>query len=123
MHNAEKEAKKKFPCVGYGTCCSFIGIVPPDELKSFGLKIKEDGSCTNLTEDMKCSIYENRPDICKISFKKHHNKMPIEFGYQDKKKSYYMMTTTLCNQFMDARGSDYPRIDHSQVELEFSDYP
>ena len=29
------------------------------------LKKKEDGYCVLLDEDMKCTIYENRPKVCR----------------------------------------------------------
>ena len=51
-------------CKECGACCYFI-----DKAKKMGYefpyKAKKDGSCEKLI-DNRCSIYENRPDICNV---------------------------------------------------------
>ena len=51
-------------CKECGACCYFI-----DKAKKMGYefpyKAKKDGSCEKLI-DNRCSIYEDRPDICNV---------------------------------------------------------
>lgn len=51
-----------FNCKQCGQCCRNIGKT--GLLKEFE---NEKGECIHLTEDNRCDIYENRPDICNVS--------------------------------------------------------
>jgi Fe-S-cluster containining protein len=55
-----------FPCTSCGACCRDVKIF--DSFPQFRgiLAYREDGSCVNLTEDNLCSIYETRPQMCRI---------------------------------------------------------
>ncbi len=51
-----------FPCVGgeCAACCRRAGLV--------GLPTTEDGmTCIHLTSEGRCSIYKDRPDICRVN--------------------------------------------------------
>ena len=71
----------KFPCTLCGNCCRSVGkqiefarlakdnggtspII--DEILSFPYKVDETGACEKLV-DNKCSVYEDRPDICNVN--------------------------------------------------------
>ena len=49
----------KFLCSSCGACCLVAGATGllPD---------RGDGACIHLNKDMLCSIYETRPDICRV---------------------------------------------------------
>ncbi|RXT02774.1 YkgJ family cysteine cluster protein [Ammoniphilus sp. CFH 90114] len=49
-----------FPCTSCGLCCQRISAVP--ELSGYD---RGDGTCIHLV-DHRCSIYEERPEICRI---------------------------------------------------------
>lgn len=96
----------KFPCSGCGCCCKRLNIVVAniekldDENKEI-LKFPynyPNGICENLTEDNKCSVYENRPLIC--NFDKFS-----EFYAQDK-PSFYNEIIKSCNKMMDEDNID-----------------
>ncbi len=74
-----------FWCHGCGACCNVIGMQIQSNLKKFnnyphkGLqqtlkmmkdfphKINKDGSCTKLDKETgQCTIYEDRPEICRV---------------------------------------------------------
>lgn len=83
-----------FPCTGCGQCCRRIsGLVGKP---SFPYKAKDDGSCEMLTADNKCSIYDTRPEVCRV------DKM-IEKAGMDKERAY-KMTAELCNLWIDEAG-------------------
>lgn len=56
----------------------------------------EDGSCALLTEDNRCAIYEDRPDICRIDAGAKSSGMDIE--------EYYRLNAVMCNTFMEQDG-------------------
>jgi uncharacterized protein len=58
----------KFPCTSCGACCRRAGVVArfvgPE---AFPHAIRPDDSCSQLTPDNKCAVYETRPPICRIA--------------------------------------------------------
>ena len=57
-------ADPPFPCVGCGACCAAVSHVP--ELVELGW-VLPNGVCRHLdTKTKKCSIYEDRPTVCRI---------------------------------------------------------
>jgi Fe-S-cluster containining protein len=88
-----------FPCTGCGCCCRRIN----QAVRHFNINDKkhplyfpygwdEDGVCDNLTEDNKCTIYEERPLICNIEkFGKYMELNPKEFFAQNIRACNYMM--------------------------------
>lgn len=121
MQEAKKKAKKKYPCVQCGLCCSAIGKAKDQTLiKKAGLTYREDGSCTNLV-DNKCTIYMDRPSICVISHSENNMYDPKK--YEDPALSYYMATAYICNSMMDATNSEYPRVSLLDILRDYKDYP
>lgn len=52
---------KPFPCTQCGCCCKQVFR---SELTAY--LDKGNGSCKYLSSDNTCSIYEERPDICRV---------------------------------------------------------
>ena len=80
-----------FGCTMCGACCRRVGLII-EQLKEkykFPYDAKENGECEKLN-DNKCSVYENRPDICRID--KQQTTMS--------KKEYYLHTAKKCNDFI-----------------------
>jgi Fe-S-cluster containining protein len=82
-----------FPCTNCGCCCKRVGIIKAfltdDE---FPFDVDENGSCKMLVNNM-CSVYDNRPDICKVEEMSKKNNIPKEI--------YYKMAIDVCNRMMD----------------------
>ena len=71
-----------FPCTGCGLCCQNIATVK--ELKEFDLG---NGVCKFF--DMKtnsCTIYESRPDICKVD-----KMFDIKYANEFSKEEFYKL--------------------------------
>lgn len=96
LEREEKEDNISFNCTSCGACCNRAWAV-----EDFPLPIREDGSCSMLTEDNKCSIYDTRPPVCIVSkmYKKHKTK-----GIS--RKQYYKINNELCNEFIKEDGLD-----------------
>jgi len=82
-----------FPCTNCGCCCKRVGLVKKflteDE---FPYDIDENGVCKMLVNDM-CSVYDDRPDICKVEKMAEKNNISKEI--------YYKMAIDVCNSMMD----------------------
>lgn len=62
---------KEFECISCGCCCKRIKNAPMFD----PLMIKEDGSCKKLLPNGECSIYEDRPEVCRTNeYYKNHIK-------------------------------------------------
>jgi Fe-S-cluster containining protein len=48
-----------FECNNCGACCRMPAV------RAYGLPVRDDGSCMHLV-DNKCSIYNDRPLVCRI---------------------------------------------------------
>lgn len=55
----------KFPCTKCGACCRAAGL-------SGLMPSREDGACLYLGEDNLCTIYDKRPEICRIGEDEDH---------------------------------------------------
>ena len=78
-----------FPCTSCGLCCQNISSVK--ELKKFDLG---NGVCKYFDGiSNQCTIYETRPDICRID-KMYQQKYNIFFS----KKEFYIKNAEVCNQ-------------------------
>lgn len=67
-----------FPCTKCGACCRVAFLIP-----GFTEPVNDNGSCVHLQDNM-CSIYETRPDICRVDeyYDKHlTNVMSREEAY------------------------------------------
>jgi Fe-S-cluster containining protein len=63
------------------------------------------GACIHLTSDMKCSIYDTRPDICRIDKMYEINSGSIG-GVDMSRKEYYKLNTLACHRMIDEEGMD-----------------
>lgn len=82
-----------FPCTSCGCCCKRVGLVKKFLTEEeFPHNTREDGCCEMLIND-KCSVYDNRPEICNV------NKMFLKSNLDI--KEYYKLNIEQCNKFMD----------------------
>ena len=66
--------------------------------KERGLPVKDDGSCAHLVGSL-CSIYDLRPDICKVE--------AMSFAKPGQsRKDYYIESTKACHILIDHQGMD-----------------
>tara|TARA_R100000234_G_scaffold52390_1_gene31455 strand:- start:211 stop:471 length:261 start_codon:yes stop_codon:yes gene_type:complete len=65
------------------------------EAGKLGLPSKDGLRCIYLSEDNKCSIYDNRPDICRTENVYEH------FKHKLTKKEYYIQSTKMCHKLID----------------------
>jgi Fe-S-cluster containining protein len=86
-----------FPCTSCGACCRRVKYAVQN-LKDCGFELdfpytwNEDGVCNMLTEDNKCSVYENRPLICNIE------KFAEHFGID--KQQFFDDNIKMCNELI-----------------------
>ena len=90
----------EFLCSSCGACCRLAGLIAD----KYDLPLKKDGmTCAHLV-DNRCSIYNDRPDCCRV-----------DKGVKDSgltKKEYYVETTKICNKLIDNEGlNDKYKID------------
>lgn len=91
-----------YPCTGCGVCCKRVDRA----IKAFDLGEKSklyfpykhdgNGRCEMLTDDNKCSVYENRPLICNVDALLELSGMP--------KQAFYALNIHSCNKLMDEDG-------------------
>ncbi len=102
----------KFNCSGCGSCCRRVGgAIEIMKNLGFPYEAKEDGSCTMLSEDGKCKVYDNRPEACNIEamYKRFHEPLG------KKRSDIFRMEAEICNTFMKADGVDEKfRLDPTQ---------
>ena len=87
-----------FPCSGCGLCCKVAGRAVEAarkmvaegatspyiiEVANFPYHCSATGSCSNLAFDGSCTIYETRPDICKVdvTWEKYHKERVSKADY------------------------------------------
>lgn len=97
--------QSKFPCHSCGACCMMVGDllknednVNPDYLdlvRDFPYKADESGWCEKLGDDLKCSIYETRPLLCRIE-----EVWRIKFSGERTKSDYFSETAMACKRLM-----------------------
>lgn len=97
-------------CTGCGACCRRIDKALPEtrellkkqgvskSLMKFPYKWDETGKCENLDENGKCSIYDTRPNICRVDW-------IIEKAKLDK-NTFYPILINSCNKLMDDENID-----------------
>ena len=102
-----------FECTGCAGCCTNKNI-SQFNLEHWGLKKGKNGSCEFLEEDNKCSIYDDRPLICKIEEmfdRKDEIRQPEPLMYAflssfKSKKEYFKFADRCCNSLIDSLGLD-----------------
>jgi Fe-S-cluster containining protein len=99
---SNKHLPDLYPCSGCGACCrrvnkgiKNIGMNNTDKnnLLYFPYKWDESGRCEMLTEDNKCSIYEDRPLVCNVDKLLSLIEIP--------KEQFYEINVSSCNEMMD----------------------
>tara|TARA_R100000781_G_scaffold7089_1_gene6955 strand:+ start:871 stop:1287 length:417 start_codon:yes stop_codon:yes gene_type:complete len=100
-----------FPCTKCGLCCKNIAnlylnkpnlpLVLRDLIDVFPYKTKPDGSCSKLTDDGQCSVYDSRPIICNI-------KLSASLLNTDLQQ-FYRINADYCNSLIQKAGlsTDY----------------
>ena len=99
-----------FNCTSCGACCRRAGLII-DELKKNGFpyNVNEKGHCEKLDENNRCTVYNDRPDYCRIDT--HIDKE----GKTE--KEYYLETAKICNTWMveDKMNENY-KVDETQYQ-------
>ncbi len=82
-----------FICSACAACCKRAGTIP-----GFPEPVDAQGVCLHLQADGRCSIYEQRPLICRV------DKLYKVLGYDQKMslKDYYIYNNTICNEWIRA---------------------
>lgn len=82
-----------FACSSCGACCRRLGLII-DEVKKIGFpyNVNEKGHCEKLDENNRCTVYEKRPDICRIDKQQEKSEMT--------KKEYFFANAKICNQWI-----------------------
>lgn len=98
-----KKGTGEFPCTGCGACCRVIWQVLPE-------LAKPDGSCKHLGEDNLCQIYDNRPEICLISFKNHRKRVEQGSTFPEPvfetEEEYFKANAKVCGLLQERYGID-----------------
>lgn len=95
-----------YPCTGCGACCkrAATGVknlmphsMDPTSELYFPYKCDETGCCEMLSDDNRCTVYENRPLICSV------DKMAEIFGKEmgATKEEYYEISAESCNSMIE----------------------
>lgn len=80
--------RSPFPCDKCGECCKNLQLS-----ESLSFLDSGDGSCRYLdTQSSTCSIYDNRPDICRIDRQYDQNYSDIYTW-----KEFVLLNTLACN--------------------------
>lgn len=106
----------KFECSSCGLCCKRVGRSVKEARKwlsenknkkpdartkavaTFPFKTNEKGWCEKLGEDGKCTVYENRPDVCSVE------KSFELFAGGRTKEEYFTANAQLCNSWIRKEG-------------------
>jgi Fe-S-cluster containining protein len=84
---------KIFPCTGCGCCCKRVGLIKLLLYEEdFPFNVDENGACEKLI-DNKCSVYNDRPDVCSVYKMALKSSIPID--------EYYNLSIKICNDIMD----------------------
>lgn len=54
-----------FKCSKCGACCRLAGAIVGALDVDFPYDFKEDGACEKYDQEIGCTVYESRPDICR----------------------------------------------------------
>lgn len=102
--------KDGYPCSACGACCKRIdkGIKEvkallkergiSNHLMKFPYKWDETGKCEKLGDDGKCTVYETRPNLCRIDWITEKAKLNAN--------TFYPILINSCNILMDEEGVD-----------------
>ena len=82
-------------CTGCSLCCRMVSLNP-----DFTEPIDENGVCVHL-KDNKCSIYEDRPLLCRVD--EMYEELKDNFA---SKEDYIKTTIKVCNSLISEIGLD-----------------
>lgn len=86
-----------FPCSGCGLCCTHINIIGEKYGKSvFPYGWDQTGRCEKLTEDNRCSVYNERPLVCSVD-----GMYDAVFNQDMTRDEFYKLNADICNKWMD----------------------
>jgi len=94
----------KFPCHMCGACCMMVGQILAGDykqeyrelVKKFPYKADEKGWCEKLGKDLKCTVYNKRPPLCRIDYA--YDRL---FLRKKTRKQYYDETSLACRWLME----------------------
>ena len=102
----------EFLCSSCGACCLSLN---KDSLKKFGLPDNGNGVCANLNKDNSCSVYEDRPLVCRTKDMGRFLKKDVDGDFKD----WYVKNTKLCHLLIDTLGLDSKyKIDIKEYDLQ-----
>lgn len=82
-----------YPCTECGACCRL------GPTRTFGWPLNNEGTaCLFLQSDNRCSIYADRPDICRIDIAAEQSGAPLEV--------YFEACAEACAALQDMEGLD-----------------
>jgi Fe-S-cluster containining protein len=91
---------KEFQCSSCGACCRRVR-----EMGDFDLPINEDGSCSELSPEGKCNIYETRPVVCRVEESYYRLNTEGKKVYKTK-LDWYKKNSKICNDWIKEDGLD-----------------
>ena len=109
-----------FPCTSCGECCKKMGLLLNSKehfdpftrfvLDKFPYKTQfQNGWCEKLTEDNKCSVYDDRPLLCNIRAMAAARGVPWQLHYLEAAKQ--------CNTWI----NDNPDLDNEKYLVFFEE--
>ena len=114
-------AKKEFPCIGCGICCTKVGehfknydVYPKylqKTLDDFPYQVSEDGTCDQLTDKGLCGVYKDRPLACNME--KLYDENKEEIGLE--REHFYFNLTVGCLTLMIDNGK--PELQDKLLEI------
>lgn len=93
-----------FPCTGCGCCCKRLNKADTSIINDknnplyFPYLFDETGRCEKLTNDNRCSVYNERPLVCNI------DRMIDQSGV--KRNIQHSIINNICNKLMDEDNID-----------------
>jgi Fe-S-cluster containining protein len=96
-----------FPCTSCGLCCKHVdvllkygsdNVILQELIDRFPYKPKLDGSCSQLDNQNRCLVYNNRPLMCNIKLVGILLKQPME--------EYFKLNIQICNAMIREAGLD-----------------
>jgi len=96
--------KMNFLCSQCAACCKIAGAIKL-------MPNRGDGACVYLLDNNLCSIYDVRPDICRVDkmFEKHK-----KLNKNLTLKQHYINSTKACHELIDLTGLD----DKYKIDIE-----
>ncbi len=86
-----------FPCTSCGICCQNISLI--EELKDLDIG---NGTCKHYNvHNLKCDIYETRPNICRVD-----KMFDLEYNKYFSENEFYILNAKICNELQEKYNLD-----------------